>query len=73
MNEPAPYNWRSHWQERTRGGYEVVDVRPYDDGLSLVIFDVHHTVHFVAIDGRFTHVIDHRLDLLPIEPKEKAE
>lgn len=74
MNEPAPYNWREHWKETTRGGYEVVDVRPFESGRFSYVF-IGNNRHLVGICNSVgcRHAQPSVIDLLPIEPKEKAE
>lgn len=67
-------NWRDKWQERTRGGYEVLDVRDDPDVPSdwIVILWVGYSHKMISYEkelgGQDIRGSDSNYDLLPITP-----
>lgn len=71
------YDWRSKWQPKTRGGFEVVDVRSMvaDTGLQFcIIKDGWITNPLYSFDdGRYMITTHHEFDLLPVEQRTDTE
>lgn len=70
------YDWRSKWQPKTRGGFEVVDVREDKDGdLRICWFDdFDYGNSYVDNTGRYrSNGADDEHDLLPVEHPSVSE